>query len=246
MAITKTDTANNILNRVAVEVGVTPIVDPYGSVDATFVKLRYLLNTAGEELCMAYPWEFLQMSANINSVDDVPVGDKFPLPADFLYIINQTGWDTAKRVPIGGPLSPQDWTQLKGRNLAQNTIYASYRITDGQIAFFPTPTGVYDYDYEYISKNWVISRDDPNVRQDDVLVGEDIVLFDKTLVTRYLKTKLLESSGFDSSKAQDDLNQTFSFLTGFDQAAPILSAGRSGGIFPYISIFNVPDTGYGF
>ena len=33
-------------------------------------------------------------------------------------------------------------------------------------------------------------------------------------------------------------------ITGFDKSAPILNAGNRRG-FPYISMWNVPDTGYG-
>ena len=250
MSVTKTSTANDILNRTAVEVGITPVQDPYGSSDPSFVKMRYLLNTAGEELCLAWPWEFLEAATNINNVDNPPTGEPdFALPDDFLYMINQTQWDKDKRVPIGGPLSPQEWTYLKGRNLAQNTIYVSYRITNGKIAFFPTPEGTYDYDYEYIKKNWVIHEDENNpgtfVEKDEVLTGADVVIFDKTLISRYLKLKFLESSGFDTTKAQDDLNQTFSFLTGFDKAAPILQAGGGSKAFPYLSLWNTPDTGFG-
>ena len=68
---------------------------------------------------------------------------------------------------------------------------------------------------------------------------------DKTLISRYLKVKYLESAGFDTTKAQDDFAQTFSFLTGFDKSAPILNQGRSTRRYPYLSVLNLPDTGYG-
>ena len=75
-------------------------------------------------------------------------------------------------------------------------------------------------------------------------VGTDRPLYDKTLITRYLKLKWLEAGGFATDKAQMDFNQSFSFITGFDKSAPILNAGNRRG-FPYISMWNVPDTGYG-
>ena len=70
-------------------------------------------------------------------------------------------------------------------------------------------------------------------------------MFLETLITRYVKLKYLEASGFDTTKAQDDFAQTFSFLTGFDKGAKVLNAGRGGRGFPYLSIWNVPDSGFG-
>jgi hypothetical protein len=72
-----------------------------------------------------------------------------------------------------------------------------------------------------------------------------VPLFDKTLITRAVKVKYLESGGFDTTKAQGDYNQIFAFLTGNDKGAPVLNAGRSRGNYPYLSPWNTPDTGFG-
>jgi len=39
--------------------------------------------------------------------DDISTGGTYDLPADFNYMIDQTGWDRTNRVSIGGPLSPK-------------------------------------------------------------------------------------------------------------------------------------------
>lgn len=245
MALTTIITANDILNRVAAEVGIAPVVDPYASNDPNFIKMRYLLNTAGEELMQAYPWEFLTDEHQILTTD-TDTGS-YDLPDDFGYMINQTGWERKENVPLGGPLTPQDWAYLKGRDLAQNTLYASFRINEGKFFIYPDPPPVgLDINFEYISINWVTDGNDPETRQSEVVFGSDKPLFDKTLITRYVKVKWLEGAGFDTAKAQDDFLQTFNFLTGFDKAAPILNAGRSLRTYPYLSILNLPDTGYGF
>ncbi len=236
--------ANEILNRVAAEVGIEPVSDSFSSTDPAFLKMRYLLNTAGEELMQAHPWEFLTQSHQITTVS--ADSGTYPLPADFGYMINQTGWERSENVPLGGPLSPQEWTYLRGRNLASNTLYASFRIADGQFNIFPAPppNGL-DLNFEYISTNWVSDGQVSPTYQPDVQVGTDKPLFDKTLITRYLKVKWLEAGGFDTSKAQADFNQAFNFVTGHDAAAPVLNAGRGRGGLPYLSHCNVPDTGIG-
>ena len=60
-------TADAILNRVAAEVGLTPVSDPFGSPDASFVQLRHLLNVAGDELAVLYDWEVLRREKTITT-----------------------------------------------------------------------------------------------------------------------------------------------------------------------------------
>jgi hypothetical protein len=239
-----TATANDILNRVGAEVGLPPVQDPYGSGQQDFTQMAYLLNIAGEELSQAYPWEVLVGSEQFTT-QDTDTG-AYPLPDDFLYMINQTGWERSQNVPLIGPLSAQDWTYLKGRDLVNQTIYASFRIADGTFNIFPSPVpNGLDINYEYISRNWVI---DPSTdtRQDGVIVGSDVPLYDRTLISRALKVKYLEAKGLDSTKAQDDYNQIFQLLTAHDKGAPRLSAGNGGQGYPYIDAYrNVGDTGYG-
>jgi len=239
--------ANEILNRVAAEVGIAPIISPISSQDPFFIQLRYLLNTAGEELMQAYPWEKITRSHQIITLD----GDtgEYDMPDDFGYILNQTEWDRTNNIAMGGPLSAQEWTYLKGRDLASNTLYASFRIAQGKFNVFPTnpPAGL-DLNFEYISTHWVQDGEsDPSAPtyKAEVTLASDIPLFDKTLITRAVKVKYLESGGFDTTKAQGDYNQIFSFLTGTDKGAPVINAGRAGGRFPYINSYNTPDTGFG-
>ena len=244
MAISTTANANYILNRVAAEVGIAPAVDPYASIDPFFVQLTYLLNTAGEELMYAHQWEFLTKSHQIITAD----GDtgSYPLPDDFGYMINQTGWERGENVPLGGPLSAQDWTYLKGRDLASTTLYASFRIAEGNFNIYPEPPPIgLDINFEYNSTYWVSDGAATPEYSNEVNTGSDIPLYDRTLLSRYVKLKYLESAGFDTAKAQADFSQVFGFLVGYDKGAPILNAGRGRGSIPFLSIYNVGDTGFG-
>jgi hypothetical protein len=83
------------------------------------------------------------------------------------------------------------------------------------------------------------------VYTDEIIAATELPLFDKTLITRALKVKYLESGGFDTTKAQADYNQIFAFLTGTDKGAPVLNAGRKRGGFPLLSAYNVGDSGFG-
>ena len=245
MAITTLSSANDILNRVAAEIGVTPVQDPFSSQDPTFMKMQYLLNIAGEELVEAHAWEQLLKEHQIVTVD----GDtgEYTLPDDFAYMINQTGWERSQRVLLGGPMTSADWAYLKGRDFAENTLYVSFRFSEGLFKTYPAPPAAgLDINFEYVSNKWVRSATaDPEFTYtDSTTTGDQVPLFNRTLISRYLKVKMLETTGFDSTKAQEDFNQMFTFLTGTEKGAPILNAGRRGS-FPYLGFRNIPDTGYG-
>lgn len=245
MTITSAENANEILNRVAAEVGLEPVADPWASTDQHFGQMRYLLQTAGEELTLAHVWEWQTRSHNI--VTGVLETGNYPLPDDFLQMIDQTGWERSENVPLFGPLSAQDWTYLLGRDLVSHTIYASFRIKEGQFSIFPQPppSGL-DINFEYQTKNWISDGQPTPTYSDKVLSGDETILFDRTLITRYLKLKWLEAKGFDTNKPQDDFNVVFTSLTGKDKGAEIISAGRNARQFPYLdSRYNTKDSGYG-
>ena len=244
MSATLQATANEILNRVAAEVGLPTSTDPWGSSDQKFTQMRYLLNIAGEELAQLYEWEQLMQEHQITTLN-TDSGD-YDLPSDFLYMINQTGWERSESVPLSGPLSPQDWQYLLGRDLVSQTIYASFRIQQGKFSIFPQPppNGL-DIHFEYISRNWVIDSTNPENRLSEIKTGADTPLYDRTLLSRMLKVKFLDAKGQDSVKAQADLNHTYGLLTSHDKAAGIMSAGRNRRAFPYLSGYSVPDSGYG-
>ena len=87
---------------------------------------------------------------------------------------------------------------------------------------------------------------DPALRKDGITQTNDLPLYDKTLISLYLKVKFLEAKGFDNTKAQDDFNQIFSFVTGRDKGGRVLDAGRGSYGIPYLdAVRNLPDTGYG-
>jgi len=244
MTTTSIATVNTVMNRAGAEVGLDPVDDPYASSAQHWLQMRYLLQTAGEELAWAYEWEFLKQNFQVttSSLDS----GEYDLPADFMYMIDQTGWERSNNVPLFGPLSAQDWTYLQGRDLVDRTIYASFRVFDGKFNIFPSPPpdGL-DITFEYQSTYWVRDAVDVNVFTSEITNGSEVLLFDRTLVSRYLKLKWLDSKGFDTTKAQTDFNQIFGFQTGRDKGAEILSAGGRPG-FPYLNGWtNIASTGYG-
>jgi hypothetical protein len=236
-------TANDVLNRVVLEVGLDTSTDPYADQNTVFKQLRGLLDSAGQELVELYEWVGLRRAWEITTVADQ---NEYDLPDDFAYMVNQTGWDRTNDLPLGGPLTAQTWTYLQGRDLVNQTIYATFRLGENVLELFPDPPPVgLSLNFEYISRNWVREAGSDTLR-DTVGAGNDTILYDPILIIKFLKAKHLEAKGFDSSSARLEFENMFTSRAGRDAGARILSAGGSNRGFPLIHPYrNTGDTGYG-
>ena len=237
--------ANEILNQVALEVGLLPLNNPVDSNDEVYVQLLGLLNSAGQELVELNTWQM------VTKPFEIVVGEEddgvYALPDDFNYMIDQTGWDRNNATPLGGPLSAQDWTYIEGRDLVSQTIYVSFRQWEGKLYLFPQPPAPGTrLTFEYASRDWVQNASNPEVTGDSVTTGSDIVLLHPLMVAKFLKMKFLQAKGFDSSAAALEFDTVFQSQIGKDKGAPILNAAGNGRSINYLNAYcNVGDTGFG-
>jgi hypothetical protein len=240
------DTAANIVNAAANECGLVAAsgFNPFTSVDPAFVQLCALLTSAGRELYGMHEWNMLNktFSLTMHSVDS----GLYPLPADFGYMIDQTGWNPTNRLPLGGPLTPQNWEYLVSTGLAKSTIYVSFKINQGQFQVLPQPPQEGSVvTFEYVSRYWVAVTGAPTTpAQDQVLVATDVVLFEPILIVKMLKLRFLEAKGFDTNAAANQFINVFNQYTDKDVSAQTLNMARNR-VFPYLGWRNIPETNYG-
>lgn len=240
------ETANVIINRAAIEVGLAPSNDAVADSDQSFVQLRGLLDAAGQELIELYPWQTLVRPYTFATGDEGGTGT-YTLPEDFCYMIDQTGWDLTNKLAVAGPLSDQQWTYLAGRDLANSTIYVSFQLSQGKMQVFPQPppAGV-SISFRYVSRNWCSASNETEPSRDTISTGSDLVYYEPILIVKFLKAKFLESKGFDASTARLEFENMYNSRTGKDRGAPVLNAAIPQRGFPYLNpYFNTPDTNYG-
>lgn len=241
------DTATGIINGSAVEVGLTAVSDPYASTDPAFIQLRTLLKTAGLEMLSLYQWQKMIREHSITTA--VPPDDgNYDLPDDFAYMIDQTGWSPMSAgtgLPLGGPLSEQDWAYLVNTNLASSTIYVSFKISEGQFQVLPQPPpdGI-DINFRYVSRYWVAATGSTTGTKMEPEQSDDVILFEPILMIKFLKLRYLEAKGFDTTAAVGQFLTMFQAWTGKDVSAPVLNMARSR-YFPYLGYRNIPETNYG-
>ena len=95
------DTAANIINRAARQVGLAPLSDPFGSSEPNFIQLCEFLTTAGEDLLRRYNWGHLVKEGTWVSTAAQIIQ---ALPADFHALLGDTLWDRSGTQPGDGPV----------------------------------------------------------------------------------------------------------------------------------------------
>lgn len=235
-------TAGDIINRTAKYVGLAAVEDPYASTDSNFIRLCALLTDVGQEICRLREWTHLQNEYTFNTVAGQ---EAYDLPADFRTMVEQSGWNRTSRLPLGGPLSPQEWQFLKGQTVGL-TFTVQFRPWKQQLHLYAgssIPDG-YTIAYEYLSTFWVQPEGQSTGTQAEPTASSDVILFDPLLMTRALRLAFLKASGFDTAAAQGDYDTALELITSEDAQGPILSLNRRGSA-QLIGAGNVPITGFG-
>lgn len=239
------ETSQQAIAQAALECGLTAPTNVYASTDQSFVQLVGLLTSCGRELISMREWQRFVVKYSLTTAGG-DSGD-YPLPADYGRHIDQTDWNPTNRLPLGGPLSAQDWTYLQNTNLASSTIYISFREEQGLFRILPqNPVQAGQViNFEYMSRYWVATAGAPTVLAKDAPTApDDVILYEPILIQKFLKLRFLEGKKMDTTAASQQFENAMMAWGGLDKSAPILNASRSRG-FPYLDDRNVPETNYG-
>lgn len=236
-------TTLQVTNQVAAELGLTQVTTLTSQSDVQILQLLALLNSAGNELLLYYPWE--QFRREWVLVTEIDKGS-YDLPADWNYALDQTQWDRTDHWPLLGPKTAQEWAWLKGGLLA-TAPRMRYRIYDNQFHIWPVPQtqsspSTFTLAQEYITRNWAESTNEQQVpiSVDYTTKDTDIILYNPWLVVKLVKMKFYELKGFETNNVQSDFMRVFNALTGKDTGAPILSLA-SRPMSQYLGPWSVPD-----
>lgn len=236
-------TTKQIVNQVALELGLTPVLSVVTQSDVQTLQLMALLNSAGNELMLYYPWE--QFRKEWTLVTEIGKGS-YDLPSDWNYALDQTQWDRTNHWPLLGPKTAQEWAWLKGGLLA-TAPRMRFRVYDNKFHIWPVPEvqsspNTFTFAQEYISRNWLTTLNDNQlpVEADYTTKDADEIRYDPWLITKFVKFKFFELKGFDITGVQANFMQVFNALTGKDTGAPILSLA-SRPMSQYLGPWSVPD-----
>lgn len=243
MLIVSFNTALQIVNDAAVELGLGEVSDAYGSTDENIVLLRTLLKKTGRRLLREYQWPQLCIDYTFNTVDGT---DTYALPPDdFLALVDESIWDQTNDRPLL-PASPQKWQWLKAID-STGDLETFFRIEGENFELHPTPGGVRTIAYRYRSFCWVST--DAGTGYTDLSepsANTNLVWFDAPMMVAAIRTEWLRAKGFDSTAADDDYKAALraALAIGDKPAATLSLSGGSGGTH-FIDGHNLPDSGWG-
>jgi hypothetical protein len=233
-------TALQVIQQAAAELGLPVPSSGISSQEQTSIQLVALLNSAGYEMTYGHDWQLLRKKATITTEANK---DEYDLPSDFGRIVNQTIWSSDQMLSLYGPLSPQDWeANLEGG--VANGPHTAFCFKGNKILFTPSPASSGDtITFDYISNGWLQSYLDPSIYTNHITNDLDTVLFDFFLMVKFLKVKMWNAKGLDSTALETDLNRLFQAIIGGEKGARIQSLTPRRGFHSVAN--NIPITGYG-
>lgn len=239
------DTVATIVSDAATELGLitSDVSNPYTSTDANILQLTRLLKKVGKEIIREHHWS---QSLNIHTFNTVAGTSVYNLPADYIRMVDQTGWNRTNDFPLGGPLMPQTWEYIQARG-STVTFRILFRPRNRKLEFAngtDTP-GSQTIAFEYMSSYWVQATGQSAGNKAAPTASTDTILFEAHLMVAGLKRAFLREKGFDASVAEDDYQRTLAAVMRDDSPAPVLSLNGVRSAESLLDGSNLPDTGYG-
>lgn len=233
-------TVANVISAAARGLGLVAadITNPYASSDNSILQMTQLLTDLGQDLARKCAWSQLQKEHTFNTVNGTAT---YALPSDFLRFVDGTCWNRGSDARMLGPLSPQQWQAVKGRDTSI-TSPAAFRVWQDLFYIYTTPSSAEAIYYEYTSSYWVDLLGGTVADADAPTAAADSLFYDKRLLVEGLKMYHRRAKGMGFDPAAFDY--LVSEAKGRDGAAPALSLGGSSG--PHlIDGCNLPSTGWG-
>ena len=198
------DTALQIAQNVAAANGTRSPTTLFGATDPLSRRMLSLLNLAGRTLSnkrgpFDNTWDFLVREHRFTTV----AGQQdYALPQGFKDIVTDTLWDQTSNWPARGPLTPQQYQQLKGGLVDTVSIVPYYRLvldeSGTRINFRLDPVPGDDNTelvYEYVSRNWVRDSEASPLSRDTVGANNHIPAYPSELLQLDLTWRLRKVSG---------------------------------------------------
>lgn len=231
-------TANQVLTQAASELALPQVSDFVAASDALSVQLEALLVKLCRDLAEE---DWKQFQTEFTTTTD-GVTNPIALNADFRALVPQTTWNRSQRLPMVGPLTPEQWQRYTATTMIVVTG-TPFRIWKNALYLYPL-TGFATGQLlalEYYSAYWAQPMGKATPTADTIAASTDVLWFDKSLLVAGVKLYWKKEKGFDTSAAQPDFDARYQAARDDDSAAPLLNAtGRAGGIH-LIGPENLPD-----
>jgi hypothetical protein len=135
------------------KLGLTVPASVVGSNDPNIVQMYEVCNEAGQEYADAYEWQILTAEVSFLATAVESQGSiNTIVGGDLGWIVNDTIWNRTTDRPMFGPLSAQQWQQIKANAAAGP--FSEYRIRGNELLFYPAANLNDACYFEWVSKDF--------------------------------------------------------------------------------------------
>lgn len=194
--------------------------------DPQIKQLVSLLNEEGKSLAQETNWQALRKQATFTTVAQEQQALLSDIAPGCKFIVNDTIWNRSLRMPVFGPLSPQNWQQQVA--MFYKGPWNQFRVFNDAINFIPTPVEGQTCAFEYVTKNWTGSN--ATTMQSDT----DTSLLDEDVLTLGVIWRFRQAKGLDFSADLTKYQRLAANLVARETPKPILNLG--GDVFDGIGI----------
>ena len=231
-----------MMQRVSVQLGLDEPSVVITSTDGNIKQLLQCAEEIGDDLKSTARWPELTQEDTITLVADQAT---YTFPTDYDRYINFTGWAQDDDRILDGPLSLEEYMDLK-EGVTGSTLYRKYLIDNNRLTLYPTPTTAEAGNtcvLKYQSINWILDTDASTTKArfaadtDTPLLPEHTVELGMKYLFRYYNGIEFE---LDRKKYEDEAQRR----SGMSRGGRLLNLSPPRGGARRISWRNLPDSGY--
>ena len=232
-----------LIQQATNEIGILQPSQLVGQVDDQSRQLLALANREGKDFAMLANsrggWQNLHKEYTFTTVSGTP---DYALPSDFEYFVQSTFWDGSMRWELIGPITAQEKQILRYGSVTSGPRRKFY-IRENRMYIEPEPTTTGEtIAFDYYSNAWCQSSG--GTAQQRWSADLDTYKLDEDCFVQGIKWRFLRAKGLDYSEEKKAYDEDCMRVLARDGGARDLSLVRNEGV-PFISMCNVPDSGFG-
>lgn len=234
--IQRSGTLLDLIQNASRELGLPVPGQVIGSRDPQVSQMLAIVRRLGKDLVREFEWQQLISMATITTTAGVL---EYDLPAGWNRQIPQTEWNTTRREPLLGPVTPQRWQLYQAWTMGA-TMRIPFRILNNKIVLINSPADGDTIAYEYMSGNWVL----PTIgnQKNTFTMDDDSFVFDEALMLEGLQLRWLKLKGLPFNEF--DYISVLDLCKAQNKSAPVLTTSPRRGM-RLLDQYNVPEGNYG-
>lgn len=197
-----------------------------GNTDKGVIQFKTLLQEGLDSLCQRCQWErlnfeytWLTVAAEDQGVLMNGLGSPVVAPNGYSYMLPDTLWDRTNKLPLVGPLDPQDWQAMKAWII--NGPRYQFRVRGGHFYINPAPSAGWTWAFEYMSE-FPIQATAGGVYKQRFTADTDVILLPNTFVELDLTWRWKKSKGLPYAQDFQDLENLLANMIARNQPAKVL------------------------